>query len=857
MDYPFWITAPYLGSYQQDHSFDLNPLTISFSANVGSVVSLLNGAVPDGLSWVQDGNTVVISGVSIPAASTISGRFTFRIKQPNGGIADRTYSIDLTPLAVPPSWAGQDSFLGYQGNVIPVSYQLLATPPAGQHVLYSLLTPITGMDLDQITGVLTYDASTETANITKNMTVRADAAVVGSDIDLSIGVVVSPLAPRWVTSAGALENPFGGENFSGNDFIEIILEATDVTGAEIKFSFHEIPVDFPLELSTSGTLFGRPQDPISEITYSFSVAASSPNGSSIQNFTITVVPSEQFSLLSWVTESDLGSINEGQYIDVDIRAKTARNVPILYYVTGGMLPPHLMLDINGGRLVGFCEYHAISKTYQFDVTITDGVQTRTRQFILRVNKVYGDQFFGSYIPVTGHLREQWIINASNVRAREPGTIVFNSIEDLVDPPYLSIVNGVITGYSTPDQIVSNAMPWFHTLDLEFGSSSNSSVMSDGTSILYRNVVDRQQGANASVYSGSIHNTNPSTNGLVYPISINNLRQALVGNNGFIGSGSGSGVVLLPTIDWSDGSLSSVEIVNPGSGYRSRPTMVVSGSGNGASVLAILGMVSASMVDAGQGWQVGDEITIPGYAAGSPAKLEVTSVGPNGSIVGFKIVSHGDYLQVSADLTLPVMKDEAFASIRVTWGVVSVMVVSGGYGYQCGISISTRGGEILPSWQTTYFPAMEIGKIPILVADHAADLLDQGSDSLWGLPWKPSYIVFQWQGLKWLGSTIFDSDLTTFDGGTTRWQETEDASVTVFDEDLTIFNDGTTIFDHTDPLEYDLFQVWGGTLIDAGTTVFDLYRTIFDVLPPRRRSNTLVTKWIGMQNRIYSGNNAVW
>jgi hypothetical protein len=857
MDYPVWITAQYLGSYQQDHSFDLEPLVIAFSANLGSTVSLLNGYLPDGLSWTQDGNTVVISGVAIPKPSEISARFTFRIKQSNGGIADRTYVIDLTPIALPPSWANQPSFLGYQGNVTPVGYQLVAIPPAGQYVSYTLLTPITGMDVDQITGLLTYNAAVETSNVTKNMTVRASTGLADGDVDLSVSVVISPLAPRWVTSSGALENPIGGENFPGNEFIEIILEATEVTGAEITYSFQTVSTGFPLELSTSGTLFGRPPDPVSETTYSFSITASSPNGSSTRNFTITIVPSEEFSLLSWTSGEDLGSIDEGRYIDLKIRATTLRKSLILYYVTGGMLPPHLMLDVATGRLVGFCEYHAVAKTYMFDVTITDGVQTKTRQFVLRVNKIYGDQFFSAYIPVTGELRNQWAINASNVKARGPGTVVFNHITDLIDPPYLSIVDGVITGYSTPDQIVSNAMPWFHTLDLQFGQSSNTSVTSDGTSILYRNVVDQQQGANVSVYSNAVYNTNPSTNGMVYPISISNLRQALVGQNGFIGSGSGSGLVLLPTIDWSDGSLSSVEVVNSGYGYRSRPTILVSGSGSGAEVVAILGLISASLDDAGQGWQVGDTASIPGYSATSSATLEITSVGPNGEIIGFSVTNAGDYLQVSSSPVLTITIGSAVASLQVAWGVISIQVISKGIGYQCGISLGTQGGEILPPWQDSYAPVMEIGQIPIVVASHAADLLDQGADSLWGIPWQPNYIVFQWQGLRWLGSTTFDSDLTTFDGGTTRWQETEDASVTVFDGDLTVFNDGNTVFDHRDPLEYDLFQVWGGTLIDAGTTVFDLYRTIFDVLPPRRRSNTVVTKWIGMQNRIYSGNNAVW
>ena len=72
-----------------------------------------------------------------------------------------------------------------------------------------------------------------------------------------------------------------------------------------------------------------------------------------------------------------------------------------------------------------------------------------------------------------------------------------------------------------------------------------------------------------------------------------------------------------------------------------------------------------------------------------------------------------------------------------------------------------------------------------------------------------------------------------------------------------FDNATTIFDYEDPLAYDLFQVWGSTLIDAGTTVFDLYSTIFDSLAPRTYSNTRLQKWINTANKIYSSNNALW
>ena len=47
------------------------------------------------------------------------------------------------------------------------------------------------------------------------------------------------------------------------------------------------------------------------------------------------------------------------------------------------------------------------------------------------------------------------------------------------------------------------------------------------------------------------------------------------------------------------------------------------------------------------------------------------------------------------------------------------------------------------------------------------------------------------------------------------------------------------------------------MIDAGTTVFDLYSTIFDALGPRRTSNTAVRKLIRTDHKTYLSNNARW
>lgn len=851
MDYPSWITAPNLGSFPQDQGFNLSPLVISFSAATGSSVSLLNGNLPLGLSWERVANTIEITGVAIPSPLDITGRFTFRIRQPNGAIADRTFSLVLVSLPLLPVWE-TDTFLGYQGTDAPSTYALRAIPPPGKFVSYSIISGPVGMSIDAFSGILSYDASSITVDTVVSLTVRASTDDSYSDLDMTISVVTPSTGPRWVTSPGNLGT------FAGGDFIDINLEATEVSGAPVSYTLVSVPIDFPLEINAqTGLLYGRVPNPTSEMIYAFQVLATSDEGSSAIGLSLRVLPSELFSPLTWDTMPDLGTINEGGYVEIPLKASTTRRTTIIYSATGGLLPPHLMLEKTAGRIVGYCEYHAVDKTYYFDVSATDGYQTVTRRFKLSVKKIYNDQFFGAYIPLTGDLRDLWAQEAYNARTRDPGTVIFEGLRDIEDPPVLNIINGVVTGYMTPDEIFSQADPWLHTLGLQLGKTGNSVITGTARSMVYRSVVDQQDGANLSVYSSAVQNTNVQTDGLVTPISIENMRRSLRGDLTLVGGGSGSGLGTIPVIDWSDGSLQRVIVSSPGNGYRSRPELRITGSGRGAKATAILGLVGIEITDPGQGWSVGDEISMPGNHDSSPAVLLVSQVGTNGSLVSVEIANPGDYLQVSSAGTQFLSSSTGSAIVRPSWGIASILVEAPGAGYQCGISISSSGSEVLPPWQDQYFPAIAIGSSRTEVAQQAADYIDAQVPNLRGTKWEPNYMVFQWQGVRWFGSTTFDSELTTFDGASTRFEEAESPINTVFDGMLSTFDDGLATFDRLDPLEYDIFNAWGGTLIDSGTTVFDLYSTIFDMLAPRRQSRTLIRKWIGLQQRIYSGNNAVW
>jgi hypothetical protein len=861
MDYPIWNTQSFLGRYDQDTSFDITPIVISFSAGPGTVVSLLNGMIPGGLQWSSPpgSSSVVMTGVADPSSGDIRSRFTFRLRQSNGNISDRTFSLDLAAPVITPDWSEQQGFLGYQDNISPKTYFVNALTPPGLHVSYGLLSVPPGqMTIDAASGKLVYNANVISSNYTAIFNVRATSGTVSSDIDLTIGVVTAPFEPRWITPTGALENPMlGTTEFFGGDFLEVSLTAVDVRGEALSYSMVSSPTGFPFTLDNTGLLFGTIPEVAGEVSYSFTVRATSVNGTADRVFSVDLFPSVLSGLLSWVTPADLGNINDGRYVEIPIKALTRRTpAAVVYSLVGGLPPPHLMLDKNSGLLVGYCEYHPVSRDYWFEIQASDGIQTIIRAFKLRVSSSYSDQFFGAYIPLTGSLRNSSYIEISNLTVRAPGSVNTYSIQNPIFNPRMDIINGVVTGYDMPGEILANVAPWMHQLDLSFGPVATENVTT-GTDVVYRNINCQQHGSNLSVYSSAVYNTNVETNGVVYPISIDNLRLAFMDNWSLVQNGGGTGLEIFPKLDWSNGGLQEVVVIGPGRDYKSKPVITVSGSGHGASVDPILGLVGAAVSTAGQGWQAGDTVEVVGNDPINRANIRISDIGTNGSAATIQIIDPGSYRQVSSAKTIVLSKDTARMEITPTWGIWKVDVIDSGSGYQCGITLGLQGNEILPSWQQNYFPAVELGRINATVAELIPNALNFSDNTLWGTPWRPSHMVWTWQGLQWLGETTFEDDWTSFDGGLTNFQETENPTNTIFDDDLAIFDGGSTIFDDIDPLGYDLFQVWGGTLIDSGTTVFDLYSTIFDMMKPRTTSKTLVQRWMTMNNRIYSGNNAVW
>ena len=167
----------------------------------------------------------------------------------------------------------------------------------------------------------------------------------------------------------------------------------------------------------------------------------------------------------------------------------------------------------------------------------------------------------------------WAADTANVRVREPGQINFDRINNAPDYPYLSIVSGLETDYAKPEEIITTIKPWFYQLNLQIGETSNTAVQSNNQSIIYRNIQDYQSGSNSVVASTSV------PGGEVYPISINNIRNALIKNYPWVLSGSGSDFAVIPNLDWNTGAIQSITVLDSGTGFLSPPQLKVSGAGS--------------------------------------------------------------------------------------------------------------------------------------------------------------------------------------------------------------------------------------------------------------------------------------
>ena len=821
-----WVTSPDLGSFVESYNFNLHPLTIQFESDPNAAVSFLNGALPSGLSYSRVGNTLVLSGESTGVNSSVTSFFTFRISDPDGTIDDRTYNLTVTPIVITPNWTGQKSFLGYMTINTTANFTVLATISNNAPISYSLIptAPYTnipqGMNINPVTGVITY-TNTVLSPIpadfeqTYSATVVATSGTVSDNLPITIIVLGLDHSPGWLTTAGSLGN------YLIDQWVEIVFATYDPNGNEVTYSLSNVPQGFPYTLTPTGFLYGESPITAIETVWSFTVNATSVTGTSSETFYITVAsgPSEE---LVFNSPGELGTWSDGQYIVIDVRATSTRSALLIYEFIGGTLPPDLRLNSYQGYLVGFLEFHPQTRDYYFEIQVTDGTLKATQQFHMSVDRDRKDRYLDVRIPVHGQLK-QALTDTRAQMFKSPVSILDYNVKPFIPIAFMNLVSGLGFQGDNVTAVMQQIASEAHSLDLLIGQTAN--VSTSNSIVYYRDVIDFQ--ANASpVTTRLVGNISIGSTAVSYnPISLNNMRAALIEDFGFANDGQGSGASFLTTIDQYTTGVANVLVLNSGSGYYSAPSLIIQGSGNGAVLTANLTVQSVTVTSPGYGW-VQNEIFNVIVSGTQFVQLQVSDIDSNGGLQTITVLNGNNFNQFPQGNKVVMNGNGAIATISFNLGVKSVDIVSSGTGYSplYQQNVIIQGSEILPSWQQSWSPVLYLGTIdPKYANDVIASTTVAVENVLSNIVWTAQWIELVAQGRSWTGNTFFDQQDCSFDGDQTRFIEWIEPRDTIFDnQGNTTFDINSTVFDNNYGLGDFAYDVWTNNVWPPNTNIFDVY-----------------------------------
>jgi hypothetical protein len=854
---PQWETPAKLGSYPANYSFNINPLYIRFKADRSAVVSLINGSIPSGLHWSASNGNIKVTNSVINVDTETDWSWTFRVQNPNGTLIDRTFMMTTTFPAPYPNWEGQTQLLGYVGSNEYKKFKVSATITSNEDITYSFVNSVDPrLGLDGYSGEIFFNNLNYTVanDLIDSFIVRATAmdSKNYSDITLSIKEVQSPHLPVWTTSSDLYTVVQG-------TYLKIPLNAYDPLGGPVTYSFSPSSESSKFLLDPQGLLYGEApiikQDQLYTLVITASVTHQDPETflpvvyTADQTFLIKVVISKVSELLRWRNTDNNLSVVDGTRIVFDIGATSERTETIKHGITGGQCPPGIMLDKIQGYLVGFVDYHCFDKEYYFDIVATDDVDTITRTIHMHVKANYGYQFGEIRIPLTGDLRQRWLTTSNFIMTNGGINPNVDVVGNTLFQPSMSLIKGINHTLDRPEQIIQSIFNGLQQLTLSIGEPNTVVTNSNLDTLLYRSIQDEQESADLQVvYPVPGYDT---AGYYIRPASLNSLRNIFIERCGFANSGSGSGASATASADSETGAINVVNLSSVGSGYITAPVVTVNGQGSGAELKSYISLTNIRVIDNSKLWYMGEIYTLNIGEYIRPAQFIISETFPSSSIKTIEIIDGGLYTKAPTGKIWIFNQAGNRTGISTDFSVAEIEIVKGGSGYiSSSTTISLKGSEILPSWQSKWEPY-----IPIALSTKSfANTVINNSELaitrvLDGVYWQIGDLEYTVQGLFWQGSTKFSNDDMSFDGVSTKFEEYLEPHQTAFDTSYETFDKNFTTFDVGNGPSRDARINWGRTIIDEGTTAFEFYSTIYDAVKAPTESSTIVKRTITLNQEV--------
>ena len=404
-----WITpAGSLGIIPELQSYTLNLETYSPGDTVN--YTLIAGALPSGLSLASNGN---IFGNTLNVNGTVTSNFTVRATTIDA-VADRTFSLTvasvLQPNITPASGAlsftvtgdfyqqtftlvdttnlDETDFTIISGN-IPVNLSL-----ATNGNLRGYIEPITS-NTEYSFGVKAddgakFDSKDYTLNVINRKTLTADSDYYTADnVSILTADISNLYTPFLVTPAGSLANIRQGQNFN----YQIIAEDYDNANLTYQITSGALPSGLTLTANTGWIVGTVPIGNVSSVTSTFEIKAyktANPEfESNTRQYSVTVLGLVDDSI-TWITESNLGTIYNGEISELYVEAELDSGAGLQYSLVGngiGGLPIGLELLPDGviaGRVSFEMDDSVQSYTFTIRASDVNGLVTADKQFTVQV-----------------------------------------------------------------------------------------------------------------------------------------------------------------------------------------------------------------------------------------------------------------------------------------------------------------------------------------------------------------------------------------------------------------------------------------------------------------------------------------
>lgn len=575
----------------QDATFTASNVHVRSADNI--TFNLVSGSLPIGLHIDQFGNMSgipingEIEGVPAPVTKVTTSEFTIRATNRYGTISDRTFSLTVAgvnPITMSPKNTSLGNY--FDGDLF--SYQLTATnakpnstvvwsvdaaslPPgitlSSTGLLRGYITPssvIAGEAINSYTFKVsvsdgfTIDTSNFNIVVFNRAMFTADSDIIHVDtteVDISVTEKYTPVLYNFsINMDTAKQGNYYAYQFTGEDYND----------DPISFTISESSVDnLPSGLTlnpNTGWVYGIvPYGPLSVTEYNITVrvAKTTPGLTDYyveRTFTLPVVSQISNSTV-WVSDTNLGMIENGGISTFSVSAYTPSNRPLSYQLTSGNLPAGLELT-NDGLIVGRVGFEAFfldtNETTFNDGTTFDQVKTFTVEAYSSDLLVVDEKEFKiQVIPTNTKPYENLYIRALPSREQRYvyGQIINNTdifppsdIYRASDPWFgknISLRSLFMTGLNPEfaDEYVSAMAKNHYRKILNYGSLKTARALDENFNVkyevVYLDLVDRSTSSTGQSAPMEISlPTNSSDITTVYPNSFENMRTRIATSIGY-------------------------------------------------------------------------------------------------------------------------------------------------------------------------------------------------------------------------------------------------------------------------------------------------------------------------------------